>query len=173
MLIRAAQRLGQVLYLHATLKVDEDLPGRLAVGCKVLSRIRNCSFRSTDLDPILDAVLAVLRWRGDTETPQPLSALAQCLCLLHSLCWCSIEASAESSDSSSHGCRPCLALENQAFACRLSEECTPLVCAVLLEHHARLFPCSFSVPLRHASRRSTLQHHIIVRSSSDQSGDLL
>ena len=140
----------QVLaHLHQELTVDDGLPLRLAAACKMLARLRNCALQTKDLEPVLDAIVAVLQRRADVGVrAASMDALAHSVSLLHTLCWCSVEVSAAIpgvSDASATAvgaesestctCR-CLALEVEAFAHRMSAECADSVCAVLLENHA-------------------------------------
>ena len=140
----------QVLaHLHQELTVDDGLPLRLAAACKMLARLRNCALQTKDLEPVLDAIVAVLQRRADVGVrAASMDALAHSVSLLHTLCWCSVEVSAAipgvldasatavGAESESTGTRRCLALEVEAFAHRLSAECADSVCAVLLENHA-------------------------------------
>jgi len=118
------------------------------MGCEVLLRMRNSSVNVKQLDSTVNAVLAVvgmarqsLRRRRD-GAPVHLSALEQSVCLLHAVCWCSVDSPEQdaSNPSIGRGGRKCLALENEAFAQHLADQCAELVCALLLEEHARSTP---------------------------------
>jgi hypothetical protein len=138
---------AQLLFLHATLHksaphwqslsdyaaeqhvLPDQLAQRLATSCEVLTRIRNSTVASSELNSTLDAVLAVLHHRNDTQLLPSIAALEQCMCLLHALCWCSVE-------DSSFG-QTCFAPVDANIATRLSTQCVELVCSLLLDEHAR------------------------------------
>ena len=148
-----------MLYLHATLDTSNaywrllqggrlggevferdtgELANRLSMGCEVLMRMRNSSVNVEQLDSTVNAVLMVLRCRGD-GAPVNLSALEQGVCLLHTVCWCSVDSPEPNASyhSGGRGVRKCLALEHEAFAQRLADQCAELVCALLIDEHAR------------------------------------
>ena len=157
--MRCSHPLLQVLYLHSTLDTSNaswrsllagdvsecdagnELAKRLAVGCEVLLRMRNSAVNVKELDSTVNAVLAVLRCRGD-GAPVHLSVLEQSVCLLHTLCWCSVDSSEHDASNQSIGRRgrKCLALEDGAFAQRIADQCAEPVCDLLLEEHARSPP---------------------------------
>ena len=108
----------------------DGLRDRLDDCCKVLTRIRNSSVKPIQIAFVIEAVLNILQRGVNAESPLPCSVLAPTLCLLHTLCWCSV-------DSSNEGQRQRLALEDEAFASLVAKQCTEPVCAILLEQHAQ------------------------------------
>jgi len=74
------------------------------------------------------------------------------MCLLHALCWCSVDTSA--STGSASGWQKCLALEDDKIAVRLSTQCVEHVCSLVLEEHARSLLIS-SLPCARGSSMPT------------------